>query len=122
LAAALIPLLTPLIPAITNDIIALITGLVHKSAPIAEANSGPSTGPVKFADVFVSTMSDLVKAHAAKQIALLPDEATVKLIIQSVVSSLKLSGQLAVAALTAPAMAPQSLALVAGQSIVITVG
>jgi hypothetical protein len=120
-AAALLPLLTPLLPTITNDIIGLITGLVHKSAPVAEANNGPATGPVKFAEVFVSAMSDLVKAHAANQIVMLPDEATVKLVIQSVVSSLKLSGQLSGAGVGVPAATPQSVVLTAGQSIVVSV-
>lgn len=107
-AAAIIPLVAPLVEPLAEagikELINWITGLVHKAAPAAEAARGGSTGPVKFADVFVSVMSDLTKAKAAGQISTLPDDATAKLIIQSVVTSMQLSGQLdsATAALLNP--------------------
>jgi hypothetical protein len=123
MAAALIPLLAGLAPEIVN----LIVGLVHPKAIVAE-QLGAATGPVKFADVFVSVMSDLGKAHAAGTIAVQPDDATVKVIIQAVVTSMKLSGYLG-GAIAAPAPSPQSpvagpnrtdVALKAGQSLLVT--
>jgi hypothetical protein len=123
MAAALIPLLAGLAPEIVN----LIVGLVHPKA-IAAEQLGPATGLVKFADVFVSVMSDLVKAHAAGTIAVLPDEATVKVIIQAAVTSMQLSGLLG-GSIAAPAPSAQSpvavpnrtdVALKGGQSILVT--
>jgi hypothetical protein len=123
MAAALIPLLSGLAPEIVN----LIVGLVHPKA-IAAEQLGPATGLVKFADVFVSVMSDLVKAHAAGTIPALPDEATVKVIIQAAVTSMQLSGLLG-GAIAAPAPSAQSpvagpnrtdVALKGGQSILVT--
>lgn len=106
----------PIAQAVLPEIISLIAGLVHKAAPAAEAANGPATGPVKFADVFVQVMGNLVKAHAAGQIATLPDDPTVKIIIQTVVTSMKLLGALS------PAAPDQSIAIKAGQTITITGG
>src|ERR1051326_5311339 len=105
----------PLIAGLGPELINLVVGLIHQKAPAAEA-MGPSTGPVKFADVFVAVMSDLTKAKAAGQIAVLPDDAVVKLIIQAVVMSMKLSGVLEGA--KDPGSGPQRITLSAGQSLV----
>ena len=90
MAAALIPLIAGLAPEIVN----LIVGLVHPKAIAAEQKNGPLSGPVKFADVFVGVMKDLTAAHVAGTILVLPDDATVKVIIQAVVTSMQLSGYL----------------------------
>ena len=115
MAAALIPLIAGLAPEIIN----LIVGLVHPKAIAAEQNNGPLTGPVKFADVFVAVMQDLANAHAAGRISGLPDDATVKVIIQAVVTSMQLSGYLG-GAISAPAPSAQSVVLKAGQSVLVT--
>lgn len=129
-AAALgiaLPILAPLLPTITNDLITLITGLIHKQAPIAQAaNPVPGTGPLRFADVFASVMRSVVTAHAAGQIAgTLPDEGIVKVIIQAVVTSMKLPGNLldmtGVTPIAVAADTVQSVVLKAGQSVTITV-
>jgi hypothetical protein len=120
MAAALVPLIAGLAP----DIINLIVGLVHPKAIAAQQANGPLTGPVKFADVFVSVMQSLTSAHVAGTISVLPDDATVKTIIQSVVTSMQLSGVLGAAVPTALApgapAATQSITLQPGQSILIT--
>ena len=88
-------LAVPLITAIAPEIITLIAGLVHKQAPVAEAANGPSTGPVKFADVFGAVITALTSAAAAGQIPKqLPSNDIVKVVIQAVVSSMKLGGLL----------------------------
>src|SRR4051812_39662100 len=87
-------LAVPLIASLAPTIIDLITSLVHKSAPTQEA-LGPKTGPLKFANVFGDVITSLTKAATAGQIdKALPPDDTIKLIIQSVVTSMKLSGQL----------------------------
>ncbi len=124
MAAAVIPLIATLAPELIN----LIVGLVHKKAPEAEV-LGPGTGALKFADVFVGVMQDLIKAHAAGSLpGALPDEATVKTIIQSIVTSLKLLGALG-GAPTPPVVVPapggtvpQVVVIRPGQSLTITVG
>ncbi len=90
MAAAAIPLIASLAPSIID----LIVGLVHKGAPKQEAALGDKTGPVKFANLFVSVMSDLAKAHAAGSISDIPSDDAAKTIIQSVISSMKLLGLL----------------------------
>jgi hypothetical protein len=124
MAAAIIPIALPLILTEVPKLIDLIVGLVHKQAPVAEASGGPNTGPVKFADVFIATMEDLIKAHAKGTIPGLPDEAEVKVIIQAVVTSMKLSGVLGSTSVQSPAELPSTqgpLVLTAGQSITISV-
>ncbi len=116
MAAALIPLALSLAPEIIN----LIASLVHQHAPVAEQQGSTGTGPVKFADVFVDVMKDLTSAHAQGQIAILPDDGTVKTIIQAVVTSMKLSGLLDGSASAATAAIP--LTLKAGQTLTITAG
>ena len=133
--ALVAPLIAPLIPTITNDLITLITGLVHKAAPVAQAaNPIPGTGAVRFADVFTSVMQAVVNAHAAGQITgTLPDEGIVKVVIQAVVTSMKLPGNILDMTGVAPlaAVAPiavavagavQSVVLKPGQTLSITVG
>lgn len=90
MAAVAIPLIAGILP----DVINLISALVHKHAPTAEQAGTTGTGAVKFADVFTAIMKDLVAAHAAGTIPTLPDDATVKIIQQAVVNSLKLLGAL----------------------------
>jgi hypothetical protein len=118
MAAALIPLIAGLAPEIIN----LIVGLVHPKAIAAEQNNGPLSGPVKFADVFVGVMKDLTAAHVAGTIALLPDDATVKVIIQAVVTSMQLTGLIGGAspAATPSALSAQSVVLKNGQSVLVT--
>ena len=115
MAAAAIPIIEAIAPTLIN----LIASLVHKAAPAAETALGPGTGPVKFADVFASVMNSLNSAAMAGQIdKTLPNDNTVKIIIQAVVSSMNLSGLLSGTAASASA---QSIALSAGQSVTITV-
>ena len=106
--------------ALAPALIDLIVGLVHQKAPVAE-QLGPGTGPVKFADVFVSVMTDLTKAKAAGRIEALPDDPTVKVIIQAVVTSMQMSGMLG-GAIAVPPVAPsaQSIVLKGGQSLLVT--
>ncbi len=80
----------PLVASIAPEIIGLITSLVHKSAPQAEQQLGAGTGPVKFAQVFGDVMTALQQAAAAGSIdKTLPSDDDVKLVIQSVVTSMK---------------------------------
>ena|ERR1700730_8571690 len=119
MAAAIIPLIASLAPTIID----LIASLVHKQAPIAEATLGTGTGPVKFADVFVSVMESLTKAKVAGQIDLLPDDSTVKTIIQAVVTSMKLTGRLGPAppaTITNTAVA-SAVTLSSGESVTVSV-
>lgn len=113
----------PLIQTLGPGLIDLIAGLVHQKAPAAEQARGKGTGPVKYADVFAATMQDLINAHAAGQIPTLPDEALVKIVIQAVVTSMKLSGQLSSdpTAVALAASGSQSIILAAGQTLVVTV-
>jgi hypothetical protein len=91
MAAAIIPLIAGLAPSIIN----LITSLIHQNAPVAETTYGPGTGPVKFADVFASVIAALQKAAAAGAIdKALPSDEIIKAIIQAVVTSMQMSGQL----------------------------
>lgn len=91
MAAAIIPLIAGIAPPIIN----LIAGLVNKHAPAAETQFGPGTGPIKFADVFSNVINALQKSASAGTIdKTLPPDDTIKLIIQSIVSSLNISGQL----------------------------
>lgn len=114
MAAALIPIVASALP----DIVSFIASLIHPKVKAAEA-MGPGTGPLKFADVLTATLAELVRAHASGVITTVPDNDTVKVILQSVYTSLKLSGDLAA---TAAAAAPgaQSITLKAGQSVVVT--
>jgi hypothetical protein len=126
MAAAIIPILT----AVGPSLISLIAGLVHRSAPAAEQQLGPGTGPVKFAQVFGDVIAALNRAASAGQIdKLLPSDQEIQLIIQSVVSSMKLAGLLSASqaadisqAISTPAPAgQQGIILTAGQSLTITV-
>jgi hypothetical protein len=124
MAAALIPIVAPLVLTELPKLVDLIVGLIHKQAPVAEASGGPGTGPVKFADVFVAVMNDLAKASASNQIPGIPADGTVKTIIQAVVTSMKLSGVLGSMSVSSPAELPATqgpLVLSAGQSITISV-
>jgi hypothetical protein len=103
MAAAIVPLIAGIAP----SIISLITGLVHKSAPVAEAANGPGTGPVKFAQVLQSVMGALQSAASSGQIdKVLPSDDSIKLIIQSVINSMQMGGQLPASA--AP-LVPQTI-------------
>jgi len=125
MAAAIIPMALTLAPQLFN----LIAGLVHKHAPVAEAQFGAGTGPVKLADVFTKVITDLQNAAVAGTIDKnLPSDELIKTIIQSVVSSLNLQGQLGgatasvqpIAGLTAMvAASPQKILVASGQTITI---
>lgn len=126
MAALAIPAIIAAAPLVENAIVSLIAALTHKTAPLVEAARGAGTGPVKFADLFVSVMSDLALAHSKGQISMVPDDATAKLIIQSVLSSMKLLGLLdGQVSPTAPTPAGPlaatggRISLAAGQSITI---
>lgn len=94
----------PLIASLAPEIISLIAGLAQPKIIAAEQINVP--GPVRFADVFVETMSDLTKAHANGQIAGdLPNDAIVKVIIQAVFTSLSKSGIVNVPPMSVPAPA-----------------
>ncbi len=115
MAAAALGIALPILEPILAN---LIAGLVHKHAPVLEATTGPATGPVKLADLFAAVIGDLTRAATAGTIPKsLPSDDIVRVVIQSVVSSMKLSGMLEP---TAPA-AGQSVTLRAGQSLTITV-
>ncbi len=117
MAAAAIGLLLPLLePVVAN----LIAGLVHRHAPAIEQQYGPGTGPVKLPDLFAAVIGDLQRAAAAGTIPKqLPSDDLIRVVVQSVVSSMKLSGLLESAV---PALAtPQAVTLRAGQSLTITV-
>lgn len=89
--AAFIPLAATLAPSIID----LITSLVHHKAPQVEQQLGGGTGPVKFGDVFSYVMASLNAAATAGQIdKQLPSDDLVKLIIQSVVTSMNKFGML----------------------------
>jgi len=120
-AAAIAPLIAPLLVTELPKLVDLIVGLVHQKAPAAEAALGSGTGPVKFADVFAGVMNDLARAHAAGQLETIPDDTTAKLIIQSIVTSMKVSGWLtgSPSPLVPGVAAP--LVLTAGQSLTISV-
>ena len=125
MAAAIIPIVAPLVLTEVPKLIDLIVGLVHKKAPAAESALGAGTGLVKLADVYTGTMQDLIKAKAAGTIPGLPDEAEVKIIIQAVVTSMKLLGGLGSINVQSPSELPATtqgpLVLSSGQSITISV-
>ncbi len=121
MAAALIPLAVSLAP----QIIDLIVGLVHKSAPVAEQQLGVKTGPAKFGQVFGDVITALTKAATAGQISrTLPPDETIQMIIQAVVTSMQLSGTLGAVpppqAVAVPVHPAQSVALAPGQSLLVT--
>jgi hypothetical protein len=67
-AGVIVPLVLAALPELLKVISPLIVALVHKQAPVIEAQQGPGTGPVKIADLNVFVMAALVKAHAAGEI------------------------------------------------------
>lgn len=117
MAAAIVPLIASVAPSLID----LITSLVHKGAPALEAQLGSGTGPVKFAELFGSVLGDLQKAATAGQIdKALPADETIKLIIQSVVTSMKRLGLLSSTPTDTAAAAPSStLMLHPGQTLTI---
>lgn len=118
MAAAIIPIITGLAPTIID----LIAGLVHKQAPVAEATLGAGTGPVKFADVFSYVVGALTKAATAGQIdKTLPSDDAIKLVIQSVVSSLKLQGLLTSETTPSAIAGTQSVTLKSGETLTVQV-
>jgi hypothetical protein len=109
--------IVPLIASLAPSIISLIAGLVHKQAPVAETTHGPGTGPVKFTDVFNYVITALQSAAAAGQIdKALPSDDAVKTIIQSVVTSMKLTG------LLGDAPAPTSVTVANGTTATSSIG
>lgn len=91
MATAIIPLVTALAP----EIISLITSLVHKKAPAAEAALGAGTGPVKLAQVLQDVTSALQSAvNAGTLPGPMPLASEIQNIVQAVVSSLQSQGYL----------------------------
>src|ERR1700757_3203287 len=138
MAAAFIPLIASIAP----SIISLITGLVHKSAPKAEAANGPATGPVNFAQVFQDVILALQQAANSGVIdKILPNDDLIKAIIQAVVTSMQMSGTLPAGSTATPpaipatpvvppssvltpassVLTPQTVWLTSGQSLIIGV-
>ena len=113
--------IVPLVMGLAPEVIKLIASLVHKSAPTAES-IGPGTGVVKFAQVFGDVVTALTSAASAGQISkTLPPDDAIKLIIESVVSSMKLSGDLPASGAPVPAAAQTGqLSLKPGQTLTIT--
>ncbi|GAC1700027.1 MAG: hypothetical protein NVS9B4_00640 [Candidatus Acidiferrum sp.] len=117
MAAAIIPLVMGLAPTLIN----LIVGLVHKKAPLVETQLGAGTGPVKFATVFGEVISALQTAAAAGAIdGHLPDDALIKIVIQSSVASMQRLGLLNGTVDAIPTGA-RDVVLSAGQSVTISV-
>ncbi len=113
--------LVPLIATVAPEIISLIAGLVHKHAPVVEAANGPSSGPVKFADLFGTVIGALTNAANVGTISkVLPSDDTVKIVMQAVVTSMKMMGLLN-GVVTDAAVGGQSIVLKAGQTITIGV-
>lgn len=119
MAATIVPIIAQLAP----TIVSLITALVHKAAPVAETTNGPGTGPVKFAQVFQSVVTDLNTAANAGQISkTLPDDNTIQTIIQAVVTSMQLSGMLPASTTTTTSAVTSASSMVnVGKGQVVTV-
>lgn len=99
MAAAIIPLIAGIAP----SVIQLISALVHKFAPQAEQKYGAGTGPIKFADVFNNVIIALQQAAASGAIdKTLPPDELIKAIIEAVVNSLNINGQLSTPVTAAP--------------------
>lgn len=115
MAGAVVPLIASLAPSLID----LIVSLVHPKVKAASAVATTGQGAVAFGNVLAATLQDLVNAHAAGTLATVPENDTVKLIIQSVYTALKLSGDL-------PGVPTPTLPLVEGpigaQSIVLKPG
>ncbi|MDP9171438.1 MAG: hypothetical protein M3N54_12530 [Acidobacteriota bacterium] len=116
MATAIVPIIAQLIP-LMPQVIDLIASLVHHKAQAAEVTHGPGTGPVKFTDVFVGTMKELVAAHVAGQIDAVPSDDQLRVVIQAVVKTMKLSSLLS----GAPPIAPNGIQIAAGQTLTISV-
>jgi len=112
----------PLILGLAPEVVKLIVARAHKSAITAEAALGPDTGALKFGQVFGEVMTSLNDAANAGQIPkALPADEAVKLIIESVVNSMKLSGALPGPGTTVPAASQTGqLSLKPGQTLTIT--
>lgn len=116
MAAALIPIFAGLAP----ELISLIVSLTHPAAKAAEAQLGTGSGPVKMATVFGDVMTALTKAAEAGTISkTLPPDETVKLILQAVVTSMKMSGALGSTPIAEAPSTSQIILLRAGQSLTI---
>jgi hypothetical protein len=132
LGSQLVAQIPSLLPGAFQALSDLIAGLVHKNAPIVQASNGPSTGPIKLGDLVMLVQKALIGAHAAGTLTgTLPDDATVGVIVQSMISIMKLpGGQLGPAVAGSPASGdpvsvksgtPVTLTI-GGQSVTITVG
>lgn len=121
MAAVALPLIEG-IAAAAPTVINLITSLVHKTAPVAEATYGPKSGPVKRADVLTAVMGALDRAATSGSIPkALPPDPVIALIVDSVLASMGISGQLTTPSAATPAPAgDQTIALKPGQSLTIT--
>jgi hypothetical protein len=128
MAGVLIPLILPGITELLKVIAPLISGLVHQHAPAVEAQQGPNTGPVKFADLNVIVMAGLIKAHAAGEITGdLPSPDLVKVMVQTAVSSMKAMGMLnptnapVASVVVAPVSAPGVQTIALDPNVTITI-
>ena len=100
----------------------LIAGLVHHQAPVAQATNGPGTGPIKLGDVVLSVQKSLVSAHAAGTLTgTIPDGPTILLIVQSMISIMKLPGGQLVAPTPPVAVTSGDVVLPSGSKVTITV-
>lgn len=121
MAAAVAPLIIEGIASLAPTVLNLITSLVHKQAPVVEQRYGRKSGPVKLADVSAAVMDALNRAAAAGAIPKeLPPDPVIMLIVQTVVASMNISGQLSAPAAVASGDI-KTVTLAAGQSITIAV-
>lgn len=80
------------LPGLTHVVFDRIAALVHREAPIQQASSQPDT--VKLANVATAATADLHAAVSAGEIAAVPPPAIVATAVQSIVSSMKVAGEL----------------------------
>jgi hypothetical protein len=131
MAAAIIPVLAPLIPTLANELVTFIANLAHSHAAAAQVTKAPGTGPAVFADVLLAVQNSLIKTHAAGQLpGDIPDMAIVKIIIQAVYTVMQLPSPAMLTAATATVpitgvattMNAKTLVLRSGESLTISAG
>lgn len=93
MAAALIPLLPTLIPAIASAVVAL-TPIAVEAAQFVEGLLGGGTGDLKQQVAFGIVKPVATQMSTAGKIQGIPDDATIATILETVVQRLKLEGQL----------------------------
>jgi hypothetical protein len=113
--------IAPLVTSVAPSIIDLVTSLIHKAAPAAEATLGPGTGPIKAATVLSAMTAQLQQAATSGQIKAsdIPSPDVLQVILNAVVKSMNLSGLLeASSTSTTP---NQAITIKPGQSLTISV-